>query len=584
MKRLVFGTATCGVAAGALTLLEGLRQTATEEGLQLSLEQTGCLGLCYLEPLVEVFDDGRLPRLYGRVTEAVVRKLAAGVDDDETRAALVREGEGPDRDSVLPGQKRIALERCGRVTPVSLEEYRAWGGFDALLAAVKAGSPRAVLDSIKQSGLRGRGGAGFPTGRKWELAAASPGPVKYVVCNADEGDPGAFMDRSILEGDPYAVLEGMALCGYAIGATEGIIYCRAEYPRALATLREAIGRARTAGLLETDLGGFAFRIRIKEGAGAFVCGEETALMASIEGRRGMPRIRPPYPAQKGLWGAPTNINNVETLACVPWILRHGGATFAALGTEGSKGTKVFALAGKIRRGGLVEVPMGMSIRQLVLDIGGGVPGGRALKAVQMGGPSGGCLPESLLDTPIDYEKLVATGAIMGSGGCIVMDDTTCMVDVARYFLSFIQSESCGKCVFCRVGTKRLLETLERICAGGGREGDIEELTALAHKVKNGSLCGLGQTAANPVLTTLRYFRHEYEAHIKEKRCPALACAALVSYRVDADACTGCTACAKACPVAAIEGAPRKPHSIDMGKCIRCGRCHSVCPVAAVIKF
>ena len=446
-------------------------------------------------------------------------------------------------------------------------------------------TPDDVIKDIKLSGLRGRGGGGFPTGVKWGLTAQSESDHKYVICNADEGDPGAFMDRSLLEGDPYSVLEGMAICAYAIGADAGIIYCRAEYPKALVRLRDAIAQARDAGWLGRDLlgSGFSFEVKIKEGAGAFVCGEETALMASIEGRRGMPRFRPPYPAVRGLWGKPTNINNVETLANVPWIITEGAETYGSLGTEDSKGTKVFALAGRIQRGGLVEVPMGMTIRELVFEVGGGVPNGRTFKAVQMGGPSGGCIPASMADLPIDYQHINATGAIMGSGGVVVMDDTTCMVDVARYFLSFTQSESCGKCTFCRIGTKRMLEILERITAGGGEDGDIERLEELAKRIQGSSLCGLGVSAPNPVLTTIRYFRDEYEAHIREKRCPAHSCAALVQYAVDAEKCTGCGLCKKACPVGAISGESKEAHRIDDAVCIRCGKCVATCNFDAITK-
>jgi NADH-quinone oxidoreductase subunit F len=445
-------------------------------------------------------------------------------------------------------------------------------------------SQEGVIKEITDSGLRGRGGAGFPTGIKWDLCRKQKAVPKYMIVNADEGDPGAFMDRSILEGDPHSVLEGLAIGAFAIGASEGYVYVRAEYPLAVKRLRIAIADARERGFLGDDVlgSGFSFDVRIKEGAGAFVCGEETALIASIEGKRGMPRLRPPYPAVSGLWGQPTNNNNVETYANVPWIILNGAEAYASHGTETSKGTKVFALAGKIARGGLVEVPMGITLGDVIYEVGGGIPRGRRFKAVQLGGPSGGCVPEEHLDIKVDYESVTKTGAIMGSGGLVVMDETTCMVDIARFFLRFTQDESCGKCTFCRVGTKRMLEILERICGGEGRDGDIELLEDLGGKIITSSLCGLGQSAPNPVLTTLRYFRAEYEAHIHERRCPALACRALITYEVDPETCTGCTLCARKCPVDAIAGEKKEVHTIDQELCTKCGACRDACKFDAVI--
>ncbi len=585
MRSFKVGTSTCGVSAGADKVLERLLSLAAEsDGAPVAVSETGCIGMCYREPLVEVVD-GPERVLYAEMTPEAAERLYRGATRDELEAHVLIEGESGDRDGFLLEQHRIALVNCGHIDPADLDDYLAQDGYAGYRKAVTAMTPEEVVAEIELSGLRGRGGGGFPTGLKWKLSRASAADTKYIVCNADEGDPGAFMDRSLLEGDPHGVLEGMAIAGYAIGACEGHIYIRAEYPRAIRRLEAAIEQATARGLLGRGVfgGEIDFEVHIKQGAGAFVCGEETALIASMEGRRGMPRFRPPYPAERGLFDKPTNINNVETFANVPWIMRNGGAAFAALGTPKSKGTKVFALAGKVVRGGLVEVPMGMTINRLVLGIGGGVREGGRFKAVQLGGPSGGCIPASLGDTPIDYDQLTATGAIMGSGGLVVMDDSTCMVDVARYFLSFTQSESCGKCTFCRIGTKRMLEILEAICAGGGREGDIERLETLGRQISAASLCGLGQTAPNPVLTTIRYFRDEYEAHIRDKRCPAHVCPSLVSYSISEAACTGCGACIKVCPVDAITGRRKELHVLDAEACIRCGRCYTTCQFDAIIK-
>ncbi len=577
------GLASCGIASGAGPVYDRLRSLLDGRD-DVQLCQVGCIGLCFHEPLVEV-EAGGERYLYGEVTPEIAEAILAfhlrGEGDVGDRLVFSTARDAAEN-GMLARQVRIVLRNCGLVDPERIEDYVARGGYEALTRAVQM-KPDGIIAEVERSGLRGRGGAGFSTGLKWKFTRAAPGTPKYVVCNADEGDPGAFMDRSVLEGDPHSVLEGMVICAWAVGASEGVIYCRAEYPLAVRRLGVAIEQARAAGYLGKDIlgSGLDFEVRVKEGAGAFVCGEETALLASIEGRRGMPRPRPPFPAQKGLWGKPTVINNVETFANVPWILVHGADAFARHGVGRSRGTKVFALAGKVRKGGLVEVPMGMPLRELVAEIGGGVGEGRRIKAVQMGGPSGGCIPAELLDTPVDYESITATGAIMGSGGMVVLDDTSCMVDVARFFLHFTQSESCGKCPFCRIGTKRMLEILERISRGEGEIEDLARLEELSIQVKDGSLCGLGQTAPNPVLTTLRYFRDEYEAHIRDKRCPAKACTALIHYRIDPEVCIGCTLCARQCPVGAISGERRKRHTIADETCVRCGQCVTVCPVGAI---
>lgn len=567
--------------------MRALEAGIRDRGLDVRLRRTGCVGMCYREPIVDVEAPGLGKVTYGDVKADWVGRIldehvAGGKPVDEW-VVRAEHQDLPD-ESYYDRQVRLVLRNAGSMDPESIDEYISRGGYEALEKALKSMTPEQVIAEVKASGLRGRGGAGFPTGTKWELCARQPGEVKYVIVNADEGDPGAFMDRSVLEGDPHAVLEGLIIAAYAVGASEGYFYVRAEYPLAVARLWIAIGDARERGFLgQNILGtGFSFQVHIKEGAGAFVCGEETALIASIEGKRGMPRLRPPYPAAEGLWGKPTNNNNVETYANIPWIIREGAAAYAAHGTESSKGTKVFALAGKIVRGGLVEVPMGTKLREVIFDIGGGVPEGRSFKAVQLGGPSGGCIPSEFLDIEVDYESVTRTGAIMGSGGMVVMDDSTCMVDIARFFLNFTQDESCGKCTFCRVGTKRMLEILNRITAGEGQEGDIELLQELGSKIVSSSLCGLGQSAPNPVLTTIKYFRDEYEAHINEKRCPAHSCRALITYEIDPDKCVGCTLCARVCPTGAASGERKKPHVIDQSLCTKCDACRRACKFDAVV--
>ncbi len=579
-RKVVVGFGSCGIAAGARNVYEAIKAKLEESSIAVEVEPTGCIGACHREPLVEIREADGESYLYCEVDEKRAKEIVERhIKGNEVVREWLLEPDYP----YFAKQKKIVLAHSGVINPESIDEYIAVDGYKALEQVLKAMSPEDVIAEIKTSGLRGRGGAGFPTGVKWGFARASKSNKKYMVCNADEGDPGAFMDRSVLEGDPHAVLEGMVIGAYAIGADEGYIYVRAEYPLAIERLKIAIAQAEAMNFLGDNILGtdFSFHVHIKEGAGAFVCGEETALMASIEGKRGMPRLRPPFPAVKGLWGKPTNINNVETLANIPAIIRMGAKEYAKIGTERSKGTKVFALAGKIKRGGMVEVPMGTTLREVIFDIGGGIKDDKKFKAVQLGGPSGGCLPESLLDTPVDYDSLVATGAIMGSGGMVVMDEDTCMVDVAKFFLSFTQSESCGKCTFCRIGTKRMLEILERITEGKGKMSDLDELEELAYKIKKTSLCGLGQTAPNPVLTTLKYFRDEYEEHILNKRCPAKKCKALIRYRVIPDKCTGCTLCAKACPTGAVKGKAKEIHYINPDECIKCGLCFEACRYDAI---
>lgn len=591
MKKIIVGMGTCGLSAGAQEVYNRLEEMQKKHNDTFELSRTGCIGMCYVEPLVEVRDDeSRI--IYGEVkpefVERIVREhvVADKVLEENVTIRITPEGSFTGPESEFQSlQERIVLRNCGTINPEDIEEFEATGGYTGVRKALLDMTPEDIIEEIKKSGLRGRGGAGFPTGLKWSFAAGYDSDIKYVVCNADEGDPGAFMDRSVLEGDPHSVLEGMIICAKAIGASLGYIYCRAEYPLAIQRLNIAIAAAQEKGYLgENILGsGFEFFIKIKQGAGAFVCGEETALFASIEGSRGMPRIRPPFPAEKGLWQKPTNNNNVETYANVPWIISNGAEAYAKYGTEKSRGTKVFALAGKVKRGGLAEVEMGTTIEDLVFKIGGGIKEDKAFKAVQMGGPSGGCIPANLSNTPVDFESIPVTGAIMGSGGMVVLDEATCMVEMARFFLDFTQKESCGKCTFCRIGTLRMLETLTRITQGEGKEGDIEQLQAWGEKIKSSSLCGLGQTAPNPVLTTVKYYRDEYDAHIADQKCPACSCLALVSFNIDPEKCTGCTLCAKRCPVEAITGKPKEVYVIDNSICVQCGKCITSCNFGAIYK-
>ena len=570
--KIIVGKGSCGIAAGAQKLSDYLHSQIEEKNIKATVDTTGCIGMCYLEPMVNIEKNGEI-KTYVQVTNKAADEIIKMLTNEKNNASdyLLSEKDT----SLLESQVRVALRYCGIINPEDINEYIAKGGYEAAKKVINNMTPQDIINEMKTSGLGGRGGAGFPTWFKWQAARdAQTASKKYVICNADEGDPGAFMDRAVIEGDPHSLIEGMLIAATAIGAEEGVVYVRAEYPLAIKRLEIAINQAREKGLLGS------FNLRIKAGAGAFVCGEETALIASLEGERGMPRLKPPFPAQKGYWEKPTNINNVETYANVPWIIQNGGAAFAAMGTEDSKGTKVFALTGKIKNGGLVEIPMGKTIRDVVFGVGGGIKNDRPLKAVQMGGPSGGCIPENLADTPISYKSLSATGAIMGSGGMVVMDDTTCMVDMARFFLDFTCKESCGKCSHCRVGTKRMLETLERLTKGEGQEGDIEGLIKLGNQIKDGALCGLGQTAPNPVLTTIKYFRNEYEAHINNKKCPAKQCLALISYNIN-NKCVGCTLCKRKCPTNAITGERKEKHAINQDLCVKCNECAKACKFDAI---
>ncbi len=598
------GLGSCCVASGSGKVQEVLLQTLSEQNININVKRVGCVGMCHQTPLVEIALPGKKPIVYNKVqpdeipdiihnhfrpkgiysiTGSINRfmdSLIADRADTEIKKYPLDMRDQPVAEFLGP-QVHIATENHGIIDPLDLKEYRQHGGFDALLKCLLHSTPDEVIATVKNSGLRGRGGAGFPTGMKWDLVKVQPGPDKYIICNGDEGDPGAFMDRMLLESYPYRIIEGMIIGAYAVGAHTGYLYIRAEYPLAVRRINEALEKCRQAGLLGQNIfsSSFSLNLQVKEGAGAFVCGEESALIASMEGKRGMPRIRPPFPSEHGLWGKPTLVNNTETFAQVSWIFRHGEESFAKLGTLRSKGTKVFALAGKINRGGLIEVPMGITIREIVENIGGGIAGGKRFKAVQIGGPSGGCVPAELADIGVDYEALTGVGAMMGSGGLLVMDENDCMVDIARYFLSFTQDQSCGKCTFCRVGTRRMLDILEKICDGKGTDEDIINLEHLAEKTRQGSLCGLGKSAPNPVLTTLKYFRQEYDEHIRGY-CRAKKCKALITYQIN-DNCNGCTRCAQNCPVNAIAYTPFQKHVIDATVCIRCDTCRQVCPTNAV---
>jgi len=593
--RVVVGMGTCGIAAGAEKVLDTLKEYISKKNIDVDLVTTGCIGMCYKEVNIEVHLPGEASVIYGDITSERIGKIVdehivAGKPVMEwiefqipsPKGLLYKDITLMENSNYYAHQIREITYRCGRINPENIDEYIATGGYIGLENGLKL-LPENIIEKITTSGLRGRGGGGFPTGLKWKFTREAKGDKKYIICNADEGDPGAFMDRSILEGDPHAVLEGMIIAGYAIGADEGFIYVRAEYPLAIKRLNKAIQQAEEYGYLGEDIlgKGFSFTIHIKMGAGAFVCGEETALLQSIEGKRGVPRIRPPFPAVKGLWQSPTNNNNVETYANVSLILRKGVDWYNSIGTNNSKGTKVFSLTGKIEKTGLAEVPMGTTLRKIIFDVGGGIKDNKRFKAVQIGGPSGGCIPEHLLDLPVDYDSLAEVGAMMGSGGLVVMDESTCMVDIARYFLDFSKSESCGKCTPCREGTTRMLEILERITKGKGKLKDLDTLERLATVMKSTSLCGLGQTAPNPVLSTLKYFRQEYISHIENHHCPAGTCNSLLSYQIDKNLCIGCSACKNQCPTGAISGSLKQPHSIDTAICISCGACVEICKFDAI---
>ena len=603
--KIMVGVGTCGLATGAGEVVEAISEEVQKQGLDVVISPTYCIGFCQKEPLVDILQPGR-PRIsYGEMTPERARRLVASLANGEftIEGALARieqeeyliedrvwrypKDSPPKELEEIPTyeqlpfyskQVKLAMRNCGFINPENIEEYIARGGYATLYEVLKERDPEQVIAEVTDSGLRGRGGAGFPTGRKWEVCRRAAGDIKYIICNGDEGDPGAYMDRSLLEGDPHSVLEGMIIGAYAIGACEGYVYVRAEYPLAVRNVGLAVKQAEDCGLLGENIldSGFDFTVRVDRAAGAFVCGEETALIAALEGRVGEPRLRPPYPAENGLWGKPSNINNVETWANVPVIMARGADWYSQYGTETSKGTKVFSLVGNVENTGLVEVPMGITLREIVYDVGG-IPNGKKFKAVQTGGPSGGCIPEQFLDLPVDYERLTEVGAIMGSGGMIVMDEDTCMVDVARYFVDFLRRESCGKCLSCREGIKRMYEVLTNITEGRGREGDITLLEELCEVVRDTSLCGLGVTAPNPVLTTIRYFEDEYQAHIRERRCPACVCKELTSYYILPDRCPACLICLRNCPAEAIDGGKNRVHVIDQGKCTKCGTCFDLCP-------
>ena len=576
---IAIGEGSCGIAAGA----SKIRAVFEKEFDKNIIKTVGCIGMCFLEPIVDLYEGEELFRRFVKVDESGAKEISEAIKTGDF--SKIEHLEISKEDEVfLTRQTRIALRNCGKIDPGSIEDYRKNGGYSALEKVIKSMTPEEVIEEIKTSGLAGRGGAGFPTWFKWDAARKSEtNGIKYLICNADEGDPGAFMDRALIESDPHSLIEGMLIGAFAIGAQKAVIYVRAEYPLAIKHLEEVIRAAKEAKIIGKNIfeSDFSCDFEIKAGAGAFVCGEETALIESLEGKRGMPRIKPPFPAQKGFFGEPSNINNVETFANIAWIIKNGGKKFSELGTENSKGTKVFALTGKIKRSGLVEVPMGMTLRDVIYEIGGGIRGEKEIKAVQLGGPSGGCIPKNLLDTVIDYKALSATGAIMGSGGMVVMDEDTCMVKMAKFFLDFTAAESCGKCIHCRIGTKRMQEILTRISEGKGKKGDIELLEELCEAIKDGSLCGLGQTAPNPVLTTLRYFKNEYEEHIFEHHCVAKECTDMLTYSINEEKCIGCTLCAKNCPAKAIFGTVKKPHSVDHNLCIKCGACSKVCRFGAI---